>query len=304
VVRVLPRLTRIWPGGFSSTRTFASPCARNLLESCTQIQPAHTLTRFLPCALSALTFITTAKAQTLPANDPCRLWANGVWGTTTVNNESLRASTWGESADPDRDGFVNLQEYAFGTAPTVRETTHPVTWSTTVTPGHFALTYKARTGDPALLILPQASVGLTWWNPPAPSAVSAWAGDPFQTFTEISRSAPSGNYVTVTQAATASMAGVPSQFTRVLVMRGAISAVTSPTDGLRFQEQIASGAGQTVESNTLTPSGFTGTISIAVYNGARLIVNGLDVGTSALVSAGSEVRLCGISSTGCDRPVM
>jgi hypothetical protein len=212
-----------------------------------------------------------------------------------VNNESLRASTWGETADPDRDGFVNLQEYAFGTVPTTRDTIQPVTWSTTVAPGHFALTYKARTGDPALLILPQASAGLSFWNPPAPSAVSAWAGDPLRTFMEISRSAPTGNYVTVTQAATATLSGMPSQFTRVLVMRGAISAVTSPTDGLRFQEQIASGAGQTVESNTITPSGFTGTILISTTGGARLIVNGVDVGTSTEVSAGSEVRLRGTS---------
>lgn len=74
-------------------------------------------------------------------------------------------------------------------------------------------------------------------------------------------------------------------------MRGAISAVTSPTDGLRFQEQIAYAAGQTVESNSLIPAGFTGTILISITGGARLIVNGADVGTSAQVSAGSEIRL-------------
>lgn len=106
--------------------------------------------------LSVLSALGTAvRAQNpLPASDPYRLWAVSNWGTATVGNESLRASTWGESADPDRDGLTNLQEYAFGTGPAAHETTQPVTWSTTVAPGHFALTYKARTGTPCQRSVP------------------------------------------------------------------------------------------------------------------------------------------------------
>lgn len=53
--------------------------------------------------------------------------------------------------------------------------------------------------------------------------------------------------------------------------------------------------GVAVESGTVIPTGFTGTILIGVTGGAHLIVDGVNVGTSAQVGAGSNVRLRGMS---------
>ncbi len=250
--------------------------------------------RILPAFLLALAI--TARAQTpLPANDPYRLWAESKWSAAIVANAAQRATVWGESANPDGDQFLNLQEYAFDTDPKARTTTGPVTWSTTISPGHFSLTYKARQNDPALLMLPQASSSLGTWYPLPPVAVSAWAGDPAGIFNEASRTATAGNYATVTQVCQVSITASPTLFTRLFILRGTTGAISSPTDTLRFQESVSPTGGITVESGTIIPTGFTGTILISVTGGARLIVDGVDVGTSAQVRAGSEVRLRGTS---------
>ena len=249
-------------------------------------------------ALLLFTLLPAAFAQSpLPSNDPYRLWASDSsrWGAS-VANESLRATLWGEAADPDRDKLTNLQEYAFGTDPKSYTGTGPVAWSTIISPGHFSLTYKARQNDPALLIVPQASSDLASWFPLPPVAVSAWAGDPGWLFTEASRSPTVGDYATLTQVCNAPIDSAARNFTRILILRGTTAAVTSPTDGLRFQESIASAAGQTVESNSIIPTGFTGTITIQVSGGAVLVVDGVVVGATAQVRAGSEVRLRGTST--------
>ena len=56
-----------------------------------------------------------------------------------------------------------------------------------------------------------------------------------------------------------------------------------------------------MESNSVVLTGFAGNVSVSVTGGAHLIVNGVDVGTSATVAAGSTLRLSARSPAGTTR---
>lgn len=65
------------------------------------------------------TFLALAFASpALAAPDMYLAWATSKWGTATTGSVVQRSVTWGEEADPDRDGIANLIEYACDTDPT------------------------------------------------------------------------------------------------------------------------------------------------------------------------------------------
>lgn len=55
----------------------------------------------------------------LPTGSPLEQWRVAHFGTIAVNDPDLQSTVWGDSADPDGDGVVNLMEYATGTSPVV-----------------------------------------------------------------------------------------------------------------------------------------------------------------------------------------
>jgi hypothetical protein len=83
-----------------------------------------------------------------------------------VADAALRASVWGELADPDGDGIANLLEYAFGGDPLVASTdTRPQTHF--VTEGgveYLAVTFRPNPGAIDLIFEPQVSSDLETWQ--------------------------------------------------------------------------------------------------------------------------------------------
>ena len=102
----------------------------------------------------------------------------------------------------------------------------------------------------------------------------------------------------VTQVCSVPINSKPSLFTRLAVMRNNAMVVGSPLDSVRLFDSVSGVAGSTAESNSVVLNGFAGSIPVSVSGGAHLLVNGVDVGTTANVAAGSTVRLRATSPAG------
>lgn len=99
-----------------------------------------------------------------------------------------------------------------------------------------------------------------------------------------------GGMQSVTRVCAEPLASSPAAFSRVLVMRNGSVTIGSPLDAVKFFDGISGVGGSSVDSNSVVLSGFSGMVNVTVTGGAHLIVNGVDVGTSANVAAGSTVR--------------
>jgi hypothetical protein len=93
-------------------------------------------------------------------------WLSAYFEPAIVADAALRASVWGELADPDGDGIANLLEYAFGGDPLVASTdTRPQTHF--VTEGgveYLAVTFRPNPGAIDLIFEPQVSSDLETWQ--------------------------------------------------------------------------------------------------------------------------------------------
>jgi RHS repeat-associated protein len=246
-----------------------------------------------------LVFTLTAFSQRFPepVSDPYRSWAMEKWGAAIVNDPAKEGTVWGESADPDADGYINLQEYTYDTDPR-QPTLDPVSWSGGgMVPGFASLTFRQRVDDPALIIFPQYSEDMQSWWPEPPRESFSWSGDGVL-FRKASESAIIGGSRNVTYYCTIPLSTAPRLFTRLMVMRDHVQAIGSPFDSLRFFEGVAASNGSTLDSNSVLLTGFAGRVRVTVTGGARLIVNGVDMGTSAEVAAGSTIRLQAMSPEG------
>lgn len=64
-----------------------------------------------------LACVLTFAAGLLPLRADYTAWQTEHFTPAQLGDAGLEASLWGESADPDRDGLLNLAEYAFGGNP-------------------------------------------------------------------------------------------------------------------------------------------------------------------------------------------
>jgi RHS repeat-associated protein len=252
-----------------------------------------------PALFSALLFVFAhvVSADEASTNDPYRLWAESVWGKQTVNIPSKAATVWGSTANPDRDTSTNLQEYAFGTDPRKAQPSAVRVDKGVTLSGHLALTYSERTDDPALIVFPQYSFDQRTWFPSLPKDSFSFAGP--NSFFWTHRITPiSDGRREVVQVCTIPFATVKSLFVRAVAMRSQALAAGTTFDQIRFLDSSTNASQTNLESNSVFLTGFVGTISISVDNGAHIIVNGIDMGNTAVVTAGSTIRILGKSPFG------
>ncbi|MBE2214808.1 MAG: hypothetical protein IAE82_13125 [Opitutaceae bacterium] len=93
-------------------------------------------------------------------------WLYEHFDPAIIADVSLRASQWGDLADPDGDGIANLLEYAFGgdplvASPDTRPRTHFVTEDGIE---YLAVTFRPNPGAVDLLFEPQLSSDLETWE--------------------------------------------------------------------------------------------------------------------------------------------
>ncbi len=228
------------------------------------------------------------------ATDTYLQWATSKWGSTTVGNSSAKATTWGENADPDRDGLLNLLEYACDTDPT-RHNPASDCYQFTVPPsGALSSRYPQlfawlRTDDPDLRITCQSSDNLVSWYPdapvnfdlPPPANPHVWT----QETGNLLRGLRQMHFIDVQSLAVRSAA-----FMRLSVSRRG-SSVTSPgVDPFSFTSQPGVTTGSTARSSAIVLGGFAGNVTLNIPAGVTLFVNGIaKTGSTATVKAGDTL---------------
>lgn len=236
----------------------------------------------------ALAFVTPA----LAAPDMYLAWATSKWGTAATGSVVQRSVTWGEEADPDRDGIANLIEYACDTDPT-RHNPASDCWQFFLPDSGAAeyrypqITAHLRTDDPDLRVLAQTSQDLAFWSPqassvdfsqPQPENPAVWEQATGSTL----RGLRQMRYID-----RLSMAQRSRAFMRLHVVRRFASASTTPIEPFAFTPGQTVATGSTARSSSITLAGFAGTLSASIPAGATLFVNGTaQTGSSATVKAG------------------
>jgi len=244
----------------------------------------------LPLFLALACLTTAAQAGT----DAYIQWATSKWGSTTVGNSSAKATTWGETADPDHDGLLNLLEYACDTDPT-RHNPASDCYQFTVPPsGALSSRYPQlfawlRTDDPDLRITCQTSDNLVYWYPdapvnfdlPPPANPHVWT----QETGNLLRGLRQMHYIDVQ-----SLAVRTAAFMRLSVSRRG-STVTSPgVDPFSFTSQPGVATGSTARSSAIVLGGFAGNVTLNIPAGVTLFVNGIaKTGSTATVKAGDTL---------------
>lgn len=252
----------------------------------------HLLKLFSALVLASIFLPVSGRGQQLQTTaDPYLAWATQQWGATVVNDPSQKATVWGPTADPDHDGLTNLQEYAFGTDPNHADASPVAKDFGKANPGYLTLNYSQRVVDAALVVFPQYSSDLKNWWPVPPLDAFSWQGDSTYFWSTINGQVGGNGMQSVTRVCAEPLSDTPAAFSRVLVMRSGTVAIGSPLDGVNFFDSVSGQAGSTVDSNSAVLSGFAGAVAVSVSGGAHMIVNGVDVGASATVAAGSTVRI-------------
>jgi hypothetical protein len=98
-----------------------------------------------------------------------------TWAATFETNNSLAAGTISNNpnADYDKDGRVNLIEYAFGTSPLLANETAPRIPILQPSSSHFIIRYTRDTALTDITLLPVASSDFTTWKSPGQSGAAA-----------------------------------------------------------------------------------------------------------------------------------
>lgn len=218
-------------------------------------------------------------------------WAKTKWGTDIALNPLLKDTVWGEVADPDKDGLKNLVEYAFNLDPLSKSIlpAATITSPTSLSKGSIVYQLMQRADDPALAVIPQVSYDALTWDPRAPATSLAWTGDGVWFYKGSLDPSIIGGYQQTLYVHSYSTA---KAYARLIVLRNYANVTTGNVfDSLSFPDSIAPGAGQSAESVPVKLDGFHGSVLVTATGGAHLIVNGIDLGTSANILAGSSLRL-------------
>ncbi|MCB1236481.1 MAG: VCBS repeat-containing protein [Verrucomicrobiae bacterium] len=227
-------------------------------------------------------------------NDPYYQWCVANWGIEVAHNPLKRKKIWGEDADPDRDGIRNLLEYAFKTDPTDRKSRSRlpkpvVAKPSKVAPGTLMYRFEQRVDDPALAVIPQVSTDGRHWFPQLPVRSQEWTGDGTFFVRDFSESPIMEGYQSVGYLHTFQS---KKAFGRLTVMRSEfIESDGGAFNQVDFADSVSPGNGQAVESAPVGIDGFFGEVEVSVSGGASLIVDGEEVGASAMVGAGSSLRI-------------
>lgn len=244
--------------------------------------------------LFLLSVLALAAQPAHAATDAYLVWATGKWGSTTVGNTSAKATTWGESADPDKDGLFNLLEYACDTDPTRHNPASDLYQFTVPPSGLPSSRYPQlfawlRTDDPDLRITCQTSDNLVYWYPdapvnfdqPPPANPHVWT----QETGNLLRGLRQMHFIDVQSLAVHSAA-----FMRLSVSRRG-STVTSPgVDPFSFTSQPGLPTGSTARSSAILLGGFAGNVTLNIPAGVTLFVNGIaKTGSTATVKAGDTL---------------
>lgn len=99
-------------------------------------------------------------------------WRRFRFGSA-VDNAALQATVWGSNADPDRDGRVNLLEYALGSDPNAADSSGDITGTSAL--GTRTLTFTRRPEDLDLTYILEvsSSLSLAGWQEVARSTAGA-----------------------------------------------------------------------------------------------------------------------------------
>lgn len=235
--------------------------------------------------------VSTHEPYTPSADDKYVQWAKAKWGADIALNPLLKDTIWGETADPDKDGIKNLVEYAFKLNPLTRSILPKATVAAPANgfAGSIVYQFDQRADDPALAVIPQVSYDNVNWYPRAPTNSLGWTGDGVWWLKGSPDPTIIDGYQQVVYAHSYTSA---KAYSRLIVLRNTASVTTGrPFDSLAFPDSISPGAGQTSDSTPVKLDGFHGSVAVSVSGGAHLIVDGVDVGTSAFVMEGSSLRL-------------
>jgi PKD repeat protein len=104
--------------------------------------------------------------NTIPPT-PVETWRAANFTAAELADNSMEASLWGSSADPDGDDLNNDAEFALGTDPlSGNSTSDVITMSLSEEPGGHLLymTYRRRNDDPDLICVAQLNRNLASWS--------------------------------------------------------------------------------------------------------------------------------------------
>jgi lysophospholipase L1-like esterase len=111
-------------------------------------------------------------ASTPVTATPLQSWRSSHFTAEELGNAGLEATIWGNDADPDSDGRVNLLEYACGTDPKSTDAT-PTGFALVDDGGEFiTLTYQRNLDATDVIFLVQKGDNLTDWSGVSDTAVS------------------------------------------------------------------------------------------------------------------------------------
>ena len=134
----------------------------NLVESCTYY--------------FAVTAYNTSGLESDPSNEvsysvplasPLAAWQTQFFTVADLADPNKQATVWGDSADPDHDGYGNLMEYALGRNPAGQPQNEPAVRSEVRTEGnshYHYLIFSRRKNDTTLQYAPQVSEDKQNWN--------------------------------------------------------------------------------------------------------------------------------------------
>ncbi len=245
----------------------------------------------LPLLFSAVFagLLTTAQAT-----DAYLSWATSKWGVNAVANSAAQNTTWGENADPDKDGLPNLIEYTADTDPTRSNPSSDCYEFLVPTTGPASSRYPQlsawqRTDDPDLRVTCQKSSNLQSWLPEAPGNLTQLVPPNLFILTQETENFTRGlrqvRYIDLQ-----SMASRPAAFMRLVVTRRGASATGPGIEPFTFTSQSTVLPGSLGRSNAVVLGGFTGSTTINIPTGVTLYINGIaQTGTTATVKAGDAL---------------
>ena len=211
-------------------------------------------------------------------------WCVSHFGHHDASSPALKDSLWGENADPDHDGIVNLIEYTADTDPKLRTSLSEC--YTFQASQNAQLLAWIRTDDPDLRVVCQTSSDMKSWLPDAPFEFeNPPIPNPFVYDFPTGVALPGLRQIAYMDPL--SVEDRPAAFMRLLVKRGDASVTSPGIEPFSFAAQQEVLAGGIARSNSIVLGGFTGSLSLNIPTGVTLFVNDVaQTGETTLVKAG------------------